>query len=470
MSLQTCASFLFIWTTIFLQDASGYVISEGKISWLEAAKTQTQTFATPITFSSDTFINLLEDKQEVWVGYFQKTTAFAYVGCVSIDVQHHFSIASEQTNSPGLCLTICTQLRKSKKFVGLSLSKCFCLSDVPGSDIYESGCDLQNSYWVAGDGSVFMSIYETKDIFGPAVTSDKKCLAFDKYSETFWQSCSLPYKSVCKTKNGTYISGFAGQQSLLSWASYIKQCFKNICYPITLEDVQNRPHQLYELATSLTWTRLTQSTVIYGFREFNTTMNISYGYLKRQGEHVNMLFTEDGNVAKRTLFESPDVKESSTSVSRESSTSVSRESSASKTSIGSFASETTSVPIKESQMGQSSSIIVPVGVSSIAVTVVVLVVVLVVLKRRGKIPPTCFRNVQSDSSEYATPEIHRVDQHDYASLGLNQGQVSGIELPSTTYTDYNAIHGNNEHTYSELETHAEASNTDANIESHYYRY
>jgi hypothetical protein len=57
---------------------SRYVLSDGQISWLEASNMH--TFAIPDYISLDDYHTLLEDGKEVWVGYYQMNTAFAYVG------------------------------------------------------------------------------------------------------------------------------------------------------------------------------------------------------------------------------------------------------------------------------------------------------------------------------------------------------------------------------------------------------
>ncbi|XP_060604645.1 uncharacterized protein LOC132757367 [Ruditapes philippinarum] len=189
---------IFIWTS-FLQDSFGYILSEGRISWLEAAKIQ--KFATPDIFSLKSFTNLLEDGGETWVGYFQMNTAFAYVGCTSIDGHPHVTFSSIHKNSPGLCLTFCKRMKMARSIVGLSRDKCLCLRMLPSRDLHKTGCHLQNSVWVAGDGDKLMSIYEKKDIFGSGGTNDVQCLAFHKYSSSAsWNGCRQYKKCLCKAK------------------------------------------------------------------------------------------------------------------------------------------------------------------------------------------------------------------------------------------------------------------------------
>jgi hypothetical protein len=48
--------------------------------------------------------------------------------------------------------------------------------------------------------------------------------------------------------------------------------------------------------------------------------------------------------------------------------------------------------------------------------------------------------------------------------------MRAVELPSTTYTDYNAIHDKNKHLYSDLEKHGGGSYININIESHDKKY
>ncbi|XP_060580740.1 uncharacterized protein LOC132737466 [Ruditapes philippinarum] len=142
---------------------SGYVLSDKQISWLEAAKTH--TFAIPDVFSLDEYHALLEDRKEIWVGYFQMNTAFAYVGCAPVADHDPITLSSIQRNSPGVCFTLCKLMRKGHNYIGLGQSKCYCLGILPRTNILQTGCNIQISDWIAGDGSKVMSIYEMKGMF-----------------------------------------------------------------------------------------------------------------------------------------------------------------------------------------------------------------------------------------------------------------------------------------------------------------
>ncbi|XP_060580745.1 uncharacterized protein LOC132737469 isoform X2 [Ruditapes philippinarum] len=476
MSPLVCVYLIFIGIS-FVQAEKMYSTNNSS-SWLKSTKTC--DLATPPyeNYLGELKVTLTVDiSQEHWIGYFKAFIGFEYIACIPfVELRAKKTLPSMDQ---GICYSACGK----KPIFGIRSQTCYCEDEI--------GYDKSLPYSFVVD---CVSIYKVnKDVVKnhPEGADESKCMTFqtqrvnrNQLSKLYkWTSCGQYYYRYCENENiGRH------NEKIHAWKESAAICFNRSSHSLTYNELRATNLEF----TSPVWTSIICSDVIHEYKEYDYRLpNCRFCYVSGTKSGVVLKFTSDDTQYKalcidgqRETTSTRSTITSSNSVStrqsdvKELSTSISRISSASETTaqvelsstIGLFSSETTSIHVKESQMSQSSSIIVPVGVSSIAVTVVVLVVVFVVLKRRGKIPTTCFRNVQSDSSDYAIPEIHQVDQHDYASLGLNQGQVSGIELPSTTYTDYNAIHGNNEHTYSELETHAEASNTDANIESHYYNY
>ncbi|XP_060606428.1 uncharacterized protein LOC132758745 [Ruditapes philippinarum] len=238
-----------------------------------------------------------------------------------------------------------------------------------------------------------------------------------------------------------------GQQWHLSWAEYIEQCFISKCNPITNEDVINKPNQLYDLAESSTWTRLTQSIELYEYNEFNNTMiHITYGYIKRQGEHITLNFTQDGSLAKRALFETSTPSASTVSPA-ETRTEESN-------------------PKEAKQIYQNVG--VSVGISVTVISVVASIIIIVILKRRGKIQMKCLRKAESKCSAYISKELHpdfKNDKYAYEmSLCSPYDQIDDLGLPSERCSDNegtdNVISG---HTYLTFEKHTWESNTDDNI-------
>ncbi|XP_060580736.1 uncharacterized protein LOC132737463 isoform X2 [Ruditapes philippinarum] len=164
-------------------------------------------FATPnILVNSSTFIvNIstdLNDNEEVWVGYFKKGTAFAYIGCGFINNAKPTILLPESRNSPGLCYSMCNKYYH--QYIGLNKDKCFCMKEKPIENISLPECDISpNGTWVAGGGSEYMSIYERlKTEMNVGRNKDnEECLIFESNYRLWWSDCHHSYLSLCLKGN-----------------------------------------------------------------------------------------------------------------------------------------------------------------------------------------------------------------------------------------------------------------------------
>ncbi|XP_060580749.1 uncharacterized protein LOC132737473 [Ruditapes philippinarum] len=239
----------------------------------------------------------------------------------------------------------------------------------------------------------------------------------------------------------------------------------------------NESYQLYSLATSLAWTHLIRSIVIYEYNEFNSSRNVAYGYLKRQYGYISLYFTPDGKAAKQALFTTTDVpgqtNDKTTSMAGISSptTTSNQESVLTGSSLSAESTTDESIPQQSKHTIQNSDVGVSVGLSVTAVIIVVTAVVIIVtLKRRGKIQTKCFRQAESECSAYISTELHPSSKNDKnayeMSLGSPYDQIDDLGLPSEPCSDNEGTdNGISGHTYFILEKHTWESDTDDDIEN-----
>ncbi|XP_060555844.1 uncharacterized protein LOC132716563, partial [Ruditapes philippinarum] len=217
-----------------------YVLSSQKFTW-HAAKGR-GNFATPNINIIDSLVTVdipnNFKKEEAWVGYYSKETAFAYIGCWLIKNVNPKALFSQSNNNPGICFSVCKKYNHN--YIGLNGGKCFCMQEKP-KNINLPECDISpDGIFVKGGGhkaDKYMSIYERikTDIHATNHSGQNggKCLSFMRQPtiEYQWSAC-LDFNQILCAKN---LNQHAENQSMQrnGWRHYVQTCFEHNCLPIT---------------------------------------------------------------------------------------------------------------------------------------------------------------------------------------------------------------------------------------------
>ncbi|XP_060598914.1 uncharacterized protein LOC132752593 [Ruditapes philippinarum] len=151
---------LFTLVTIF-QASWSYYISNTTLPWSRKRDGCNTRVATPTILygHKDLTVDMNGKitKQEVWVGYYQQTALFEYIGCMSSD---DLDIQIPQLQLGELDIGRCYSACSHSPYIGIQKNKCYCLPDKPKENIRQLGCNYGCTNNAACGGLRFISVYK----------------------------------------------------------------------------------------------------------------------------------------------------------------------------------------------------------------------------------------------------------------------------------------------------------------------
>ncbi|XP_060584393.1 uncharacterized protein LOC132740497, partial [Ruditapes philippinarum] len=206
MSRQLGVFWIFLWILAAGVSAQNDLSIEN-FTWPKAKERGNMATPTIKVNNTTLFLNIssnvgLNENEEAWVGYYQKETAFSYIGCGHINSSDTNILLPHSRKTPGLCYSLCD--KSEKKFIALNKDKCFCMSEIPSKTISLAKCDISpNGTWMAGGGDDYMSIYEkmNTDIYVKSSDDDGgKCFVFQNTGKNrWWFGCDKYFHLFCKS-------------------------------------------------------------------------------------------------------------------------------------------------------------------------------------------------------------------------------------------------------------------------------
>ncbi|XP_060577752.1 uncharacterized protein LOC132734900 isoform X2 [Ruditapes philippinarum] len=254
-------------------------------------------------------------EQEVWVGYYQQTALFEYIGCMSsddLDIQIPKIQLGER--NIGRCYSACSH----SPFIGIQKSKCYCIPDIPKKNIRQLGCNYwcTDRYNAACGGHTFISVYrmlshnDSRHI--PEKQEYKKrCLRLDidqTGNKTYqWRLCSDEMWVFCTSDFNQSVKICYKKKS---WRNAASLCFQTHGYPIGYENVRN-----VIFVAKYGWAGIVWSDVIFNDNDLEnskTLLDISYGYLKYVSPYGYVLHFSKEDTGKYILCNDTSVRTETT--------------------------------------------------------------------------------------------------------------------------------------------------------------
>ncbi|XP_060577755.1 uncharacterized protein LOC132734901 [Ruditapes philippinarum] len=293
--------FLSILVTVF-QASWSYYVSNSTLTWSRKSDECNTRVATPTIHYGHTDLivdmNGQTTEQKVWVGYYQQTTLFEYIGCMSSE-DLNISKIQLGTSNIGRCYSACS----NTPFIGIDRQMCYCMQVKPEKDMRKLGCisGCSDTHNAACGGNNFTSVYrilphnDSRQIPEKQEYS-KSCLIVHINSEKNitsvygWRRCSVNIWVFCTSDSDQSVKVHEEKKS---WRDAATMCFRKHGYPTGYKDVRNATYVgIYG------WTGIVWSDVIYKDTDLeysNNSSDISYGYLEYDSSvgHVLNFSKED---------------------------------------------------------------------------------------------------------------------------------------------------------------------------------
>lgn len=392
--------FLFLFYFIAMDcSQETYQISKSKSTWLNTARNYSLSVPRFDINNSTVNISHVLVKEDLWVGYVWKTTAFEYIGCMQIG--HHNAQALFSNTNLGRCQYICG----SSMYIGITVKKCFCFDKIPTVNIKHLQCTdtCGSNIFCGGKGS--MSLYKSTKV--PDITNGPGyCLKVEKNAngrQFKWDDCTADMKTLCLFNNGPteLINGESW-----AWNVSVQECLKRKGRPTSYKDSMSAVS-----GTGPVWTGVVRDNVIHKFdacRRFdvfdwyNTSSGtIQFGYVNKSLDRV--VLRPGGPMQKlRALADSTKCTGDQTTNDRTS--------------------------------GNVSLMVISVVVVTISVALVV--VVIIVYKRRDRILKFCKIKADTTSADVPSFEATQTFSHvnqafDHYDVVNGQGEVDNSDSSKT---------------------------------------